>query len=91
MVSGKKRKEAERSGKKRKEAERSGKKRKEAERSGKKRNQLRQAGPSWAGGTRASGTSLDGRGGSTEPTDPPQPTGLCARCSAVMTAHVRRN
>ena len=44
--------------------------------SGKKRNQLRQAGPSWAGGTRASGTSLDGRGGSTEPTDPPQPTGL---------------
>ena len=58
MVSGKKRKEAERSGKKRKEAERSGKKRKEAERSGTsygKRDQAGQAEPgqaelAWTGG-----------------------------------------
>ena len=64
MVSGKKRKEAERSGKKRKEAERSGT-------SYGKRDQAGQAEPAWA-----SGTSLDGRRGSTEPTDSPQPTGL---------------
>ena len=60
MVSGKKRKEAERSGKKRKEAE-------PATASGTKlgrRNQLGQAELAWTGG---------GGGGSTEPTDPPPP------------------